>query len=116
MKKRNSSMEFTREEKLAVVKMVDYVILADSKVDPAEMNLLTQLMERFSFDSFFIGQARNLNKDKAFKTLSLMSLSKKKILAQLLDEVAKSDGFIHEKEIIKITEALGHMEIGIELS
>ena len=115
MKRQNSSMEFTREEKLAVVKMVDYVILADSKVDPAEMNLLTQLMERFSFDSFFIGQARNLNKDIAFKTISLMSLNKKKTLAKLLDEVAISDGFIHEKEIIKITEALGHMEIGREL-
>ncbi|WP_339655809.1 hypothetical protein [uncultured Maribacter sp.] len=114
MKKQNSRLEFTREEKLAVVKMVDYVILADSKVDPAEMNLLTQLMERFSFDSFFIGQARNLN--KAFKTLSLMSLSKKKTLAQLLDEVAISDGFIHEKEIIKITEALIHMKICKELS
>lgn len=44
-----------------------------------------------------------------------MSLSKKRTLAQLLDEVAISDGFIHEKEIIKITEALGHMEIGREL-
>ena len=45
-----------------------------------------------------------------------MSLNKKKILAKLLDEVAISDGFFHEKEIIKITEALGHMEIGRELS
>jgi len=114
VKRQNSSMEFTREEKLAVVKMVDYVLLADSKVDPTEMNLLTQLMERFSFDSFFIGQARNLNKEKAFKTLRLMSLSKKKTLAQLLDEVAISDGFIHEKEIIKITEALGTIWKSVE--
>jgi len=108
-------MEFTREEKLALVKMVDYVILADSKVDPAEMKLLTQLMERFNFDSFFIGQARNLNKDMAFKTLSLMPMDKKKILGKLLDEVAISDGYIHEKEIVKIMETLDHMGIEREL-
>ncbi|WP_405410994.1 hypothetical protein [Maribacter sp. Asnod1-A12] len=109
-------IEFTEIEKLAVVKMVDYVILADSKVDPAEMRYLTQLMDRFTFDSFFVGQARNLNKDQAYKTLSLMSLPKKKKLAKLLDEVAKSDGFVHEKELIKITEALAHMEIEKEFS
>lgn len=109
-------MEFTRDEKLAVVKMVDYVILADSKVDPAEMKLLTQLMQRFKFDSFFIGQARNLNKDKAFKTLSLMPMDKKKILVELLDEVAISDGLVHEKEIIKIMETLQHMGVERELN
>lgn len=108
-------MNFTREEKLAVVKMIDYVILADSKVDPAEMNLLTQLMNRFNFDSFFIGQARNLNKNKAYEILRNMPTNKKKTLAQLLDEVAISDGFIHEKEIITIMEALGHMEIDREI-
>ncbi|WP_396632422.1 hypothetical protein [Maribacter sp. R86514] len=109
-------IEYTKEEKLAVVKMVDYVILADSKVDPAEMRYLTQLMDRFSFDSFFIGQARNLNKEKAFKILSLMSLPKKRELAKLLDEVAISDGFVHDKELLKIAEALGHMEIKKEFS
>ncbi|TDS18964.1 hypothetical protein DFQ03_0677 [Maribacter caenipelagi] len=104
-------IDFTKEEKLALVKMVDYVILADSKVDPAEMRYLTQLMDRFTFDSFFVGQARNLNKDKAFKILNLMSLPKKKEVAKLLDEVAISDGFVHDKELQKIAEALGHMEI-----
>ena len=109
-------IDFTEEEKLAVVKMVDYVILADSKVDPAEMRYLTQLMDRFTFDSFFVGQARNLNKDKAFKILSLMSLPKKKEVAKLLDEVAISDGFVHDKELLKIAEALGHMDIKKEFS
>ncbi|WP_299798105.1 hypothetical protein [uncultured Maribacter sp.] len=109
-------IDFTEEEKLAVVKMVDYVILADSKVDPAEMRYLTQLMDRFTFDSFFVGQARNLNKDKAFKILSIMSLPKKKEVAKLLDEVAISDGFVHDKELLKIAEALGHMDIKKEFS
>ncbi|WP_405399678.1 hypothetical protein [Maribacter sp. Asnod2-G09] len=109
-------IDFTKEEKLALVKMVDYVILADSKVDPAEMRYLTQLMDRFTFDSFFVGQARNLNKDKAFKILNQMSLPKKKEVAKLLDEVAISDGFVHDKELIKITEALGHMNIEKEFS
>ena len=109
-------MEFTRGEKLALVKMVDYVILADSKVDPSEMDLLTQLMDRFSFDAFLIGQARNLKKIEALKILAKMSLEKKKILANLLEEVAISDGFVHEKEVLKIMEALDHMGISRELN
>ena len=109
-------MEFTKEEKLAMVKMVDYVILADSKVASEEMNLLTQLMDRFSFDAFFIGQARNLKKIEALKILAKMSLEKKKILANLLEEVAISDGFVHEKEVLKIMEALDHMGISRELN
>lgn len=109
-------INYTKQEKLAVVKMVDYVILADSKVAPAEMQYLTQLMDRFAFDSFFIGQARNLNKDLAYKILNSMSLLKKRALAQLLEEVAISDGFVHEKELLKISEALGHMEIQKEFS
>ena len=40
-----------------------------------------------------------------------MSLPKKKEVAKLLDEVAISDGFVHDKELQKIAEALGHMEI-----
>lgn len=100
---------FAIEEKLALVKMVDYVILADSKVAPEEMTLLILLMERFRFDSVFIGKARNLNRAKAFEILSQMPWAKKKILAVLLEEVAISDGFIHEKEIILILEALDYM-------
>ncbi|MDO1513221.1 hypothetical protein Q2T41_11190 [Maribacter confluentis] len=107
-------MTFTREEKLALVKMVDYVILADSKVDPAEMRLLTELMQRFDFNAFFIGQARDLNKEEAYRVLGNMPLDKKQVLAQLLDQVAIADGYVHEKEIIKIMEALDHM--GIERS
>ena len=109
-------MEFTRKEKLAILKMVDYVILADSKVDPAEMNFLIRLMDRFDFNSLFVGQARNLNKVEAYNVIRLMPLYKKKRLVELLDEVAHSDGFLHEKEIIKITEVLDQMKIDRESS
>lgn len=46
-------MEFANEEKLALVKMADYVILANNKVAPEEMTLLTLLVDRFNFDSFY---------------------------------------------------------------
>ena len=108
-------MEFTKEEKLVVIKMVDYVILADSKVASEEMNLLTQLMERFSFDVFFIARARNLKKMEALEILAKMPLKKKKLLANLLEEVALSDGFVHEKEVFLIMEALDHMGLSREL-
>jgi uncharacterized tellurite resistance protein B-like protein len=109
-------MEFTKKEKMSMVKMIDYVILADSKVAPGEMNLLTQLMERFNFDTFFIGQARNLKKVKALEILGKMELEKKKVVAKVLDEVAISDGFLHEKEINLIMETLQQIGVDKELS
>lgn len=110
-KKLPKELTFNTQEKLAVVKMIDYVILADSKVAHAEMDLLTELMQHMSFDSFFVGRARNLNKDLALLIIKNMSIEKKKALANLLEEAAKVDGFVHEKEISFIIAILNHMGI-----
>lgn len=99
-----------------MVKMIDYVILADSKVAPGEMNLLTQLMDRFNFDTLFVGQARNLKKGEALEILGKMEVEKKKVVAHLLDEVALSDGYLHEKEIKLIKETLQNIGIDHKLS
>ena len=92
-------MKFDISEKLAMVNVIDSVIVADGKVHKGEINALSLLMKIIDFDSNFLVQARTIDTEQSVKILKGMSQDKKNNLAQILKDVAISDGFIHEKEI-----------------
>lgn len=67
-------------------------------------------MHTFDFDSNFIQQANAMSSDQSEMILKGMFSEKKKILTNLLEDMAKSDGFVHEKEmtlIIDVCSAMG---------
>jgi uncharacterized tellurite resistance protein B-like protein len=92
-------MKFDVSEKLAFVNVIDSLILADGKVHNGEINALSKLMQVIDFDSNFLIQARNINTTQSIVILEEMPQEKKEMLAQILEDVAISDGFKHEKEI-----------------
>lgn len=91
-------MEFNLSEKLAIVYLIDSLIIADGKVHKGEINILSKLMKVLDFDSNFLIQARNLETEYSIDMLKGISYEKKKKLIALLQDVAMSDGFVHEKE------------------
>ena len=91
-------MEFEISEKLAMVHLIDSVIVADGEVHNGEINALTKLMTIIDFDSNFLIQARSIDIEQSVNILKGMSEDKKSKLAQILEDVAISDGYIHEKE------------------
>ena len=91
-------MEFDISEKLAMVHLIDSVIVADGEVHNGEINALAKLMAIIDFDSNFLIQARNIDLEQSVHILKQMPEDKKSKLAQILKEVAISDGYIHEKE------------------
>ncbi|MGB5554303.1 MAG: TerB family tellurite resistance protein, partial [Flavobacteriaceae bacterium] len=91
-------MEFNPVEKLAIVQAISSVVLADGKVHNGEIHALSKLMHRIDFDSNFMVQARSIDAEQGVFILSGMPDKKKKALAEILEEVAASDGFVHEKE------------------
>ena len=93
------SLVFTIAEKLALVNAINSVILADNFTHKAELAVMNQLMQRIDFDSNFILQARNITDEQRLLIIKGMSEEKKRAIAEILDEVANSDGFLHEKEI-----------------
>lgn len=104
------SLAFNIAEKLALVNAIDSVIVADEFIHKAELAVMNQLMQRIDFDSNFIIQARNITDEQRLLIIKGMSEDKKKALAQILNEVANSDGFFHEKEmelILRICTAMG---------
>lgn len=91
-------MKFNLAEKLAVVNVIDSVIHADGVVHEGEITILSKLMQVIDFDSNFIIYARNIDLKQSTLILSSMLDDKKIKLASILEEVAMSDGFVHQKE------------------
>lgn len=110
------TIAFNLAEKLALVNAIDSVIVADEYIHEAELTLFSQLMKRIDFDSNFIIHARNITTEQSLTILKAMSEVKKNTVAEILNEVAKVDGFVHKKEvalILGICEAVGiRREVG----
>ena len=92
------NITFTLAEKLAIVKALDALILADGIVHDGEISTLTELMQRLDFETNFIVQARNIATKQCAIILQAMTDDKKDVLAVILEEMAIADGFVHEKE------------------
>ncbi len=105
-------MEFTLAEKLAIVHAVDAVMYADGIIHNGEINALGLLMHHIDFDSNFIVQARNVAIEQGMLILAGMPEVKKVALAGILKDMAKADGFVHQKEVTLIFNILASIGIG----
>ena len=94
------SLPFNLAEKSAIVKLMYSVIIADGQVHPQEINAFKQFMHIFDFDSNFIQQANTISPEQGEMILTGMSSEKKELLADILEDMAKSDRFVHEKKTV----------------
>jgi len=107
-------MEFEEFVKAAFVKMIYEVIEADGEVHPGEIEVLNKLKSVIGFDDAFLERAKLLAYDNAIVTLYNLPHEQKKALADILDEVAISDGAIHKKEMDLIIETYISIGLGEE--
>ena len=91
-------MEFNLAEKLAIVKMIYSMVYADGIVHSGEISEVSKLMKEIDFDSNQIQYAQNIEKEQSIAILQKMTDVKKKALTKMLEDLAKSDGFVHQKE------------------
>jgi len=103
-------MGYNLAEKLAIIKAIEEVILADGQIENSEMDFMAQLMQILRFDHSLIKESRDVT-DKEYKAiLKEMSNNKKHALAVLLNETGSSDGNLSKKErklIAKILKKAG---------
>lgn len=109
------NLGFSLVEKFAIVQAVDSVIIADGTIHKGEINALGQLMRRIDFDTNFILQARNMSQEQGLSVLRDMPYKKKKALATILEEIAISDGLVHEKESALMSTIFSFIGIGQEI-
>ena len=110
----SSITTFNLAEKLAIVKDIDRLILADGKVAEGEMIYLGQLMKLLNFDSNFVEEARKFNFKQAHSILKNLSEPKKHSLAIILHEMAYADGEMDRKELKMLFTAFEKIGVKIE--
>ena len=106
-------MNFNLAEKLAIVKAIDEVILADGRVNYGEVALLNQLLQMLKFDKGLIDEARKITAKEGLSILRDMPRNKKHALAVILNEIAAADGVVDERELELISKIFA--EAGIEV-
>jgi uncharacterized tellurite resistance protein B-like protein len=106
-------MNFNLAEKLAIVKALDEVILADGEIKNAEIDLLSQLAKFLKFDGAIVKEARNISSKESISILKEMPNNKKHALAVLLNEMGNSDGKFDKKERKLISKILKKADIKI---
>lgn len=104
-------MQLNLAEKLAIVKMICSMVHADGIVHSGEINEVSKLMKIIDFDSNQIQFAQNIEKEQSIAILQKMTSAQKKQLTKILGDLAKSDGFVHEKEIALLSSILSSIKV-----
>ena len=99
-------MEFNLAEKLAIIKAIDEVIVADGRVDRKEISFLNKILVILKFDIDLVEEARDIDAKEAISILASMPNSKKHAMKVILNETAFADGVISEEEVSLISRIL----------
>ena len=91
-------MNFSLLEKMAVLKAVDEVLMADGHIDVGEIAYLTQILNQFDEEMEFIQEARSLKSAHASEILKSMNSSKKIALYVMMKDMGEADGKIDLEE------------------
>ncbi|WP_194526968.1 TerB family tellurite resistance protein [Zobellia roscoffensis] len=112
--KKLRKVQFEEIEKKAIFVMTHEVILADGTIHPSEVEAMKDLQEGIGMGPDLIAEAKQTSVDEALVSLHNMTYSKKKVLAQILEEMAISDNHLHEKEMQLIIQTFKNIGIGGE--
>ena len=104
-------MKFNLAEKLAIVKAIDEVILADGHASQSELIFLEKLMNILQFDIDLIQEARKTTGNQGLSIIKAMREDKKTTLIVLLQEMAKADGKVDDSEIDLIQNIISHIGV-----
>lgn len=105
-------MQFNLAEKLAIVKAIDEVILADGHVKMGEIRIMNKLSSILDFNMDLIQDAREIDARECMSILRSMPGNKRHALTVLLSEAANADGNVDERELSLIMGILEALEKG----
>jgi uncharacterized tellurite resistance protein B-like protein len=103
-------MKYTLLEKLAIVKVLDEMILADKIEDPKEREYLNNVATELQITPEFTIESRQLRNAECLDILRRMEPEKKDKFTQMLREITEADGHADPAEVnmmIGIFESLG---------
>lgn len=102
-------MELSDKEKIAILYAIKCMMAADGVIDPHEMDLLNKICSMMHVGQNEFDQALSMSNETAMLILKNMSQEKRNLLAYLLQDMARADGFIGQTEkmyFIKVNKEL----------
>ncbi|MFS4493120.1 hypothetical protein [Maribacter sp. 2308TA10-17] len=112
--KTTNKLSFSIPEKLAFVKMIHSIIVADRVIHKKEIQFLTELSHRLNFELSFVQQAKTMDLYQSQAILDKMEKSKKETVIQVLQEMARIDGIIADQEMSILLDLFNHLSISLE--
>lgn len=89
---------FTSIEKIAVSKVLEEIIRVDGKIENTELAYLNHLFVVIGIESDLFFKSKEMESDEAINILKSMSKEKKTLLAIMMYEMARVDGFVDNRE------------------
>lgn len=93
------SLDYSRIEKRAVVKVLKDVMYSDGYADRSELNFFGKVVEALTMSKFDLDEALILDVDSSIQVLQKMSHSKRKQLGELIMVMATVDGRVEPEEL-----------------
>lgn len=103
--------DYTVEEKRAIFKILNLIIIADGKVDVGELLYAKQMINMLKINENDNNASSAMEYSECVSILSKMHESKKESLVMMMTEMVNADGQIDKNELSLIT--LTSMLIGI---
>lgn len=91
-------MELLAKEKIAILYAIKCMMPADGIIDTKEMNLLNKICSMIHAGQSEFNLALKLSHEDAMAILKDMSQDKRNLVAYLLQDMARADGFIDQTE------------------
>lgn len=96
-------MTFSEQELTAIIKMANSMVMADGKVEPAEIAVMTKEFMRFGVlpnqVDLLLQASDNIEASQAIALIARMDEERKKYVASYLGVIMASDGDIDDNEL-----------------
>ena len=99
-------MNFTKDEKLAIAKALEELVISDEVITKEEIAYLQYLDKEFGISLEIFEESHSIRLSNATKSLRNMTFEKKLLLTALLKNLAASDGYIANIEVEVINAVL----------
>ncbi len=92
-------MNWTIRQKLAVLKSICYIVGADKKVMPQEMQLIQGYLNRYKLNVNAMNAQAMMSQNEMSQIISQMSNSEKELVVSYWKQAVSCDGHIADREL-----------------
>ncbi len=105
---------FTLIQKLAVLKSLDAVMMADGRIAPGEERFLKDILTEMDLKPYMVDEARKVSVGESIGILKRMEEGKKKLFAEMMHGMIIVDRKIDEREVNMLINLFREANIDIE--